>query len=461
MDGIEKLAAAQEAARNGSGPAPLTDVAPRTLAEVVTTFERWQYLPDPGVVVVALGTVAANLMPGDPVWTVLVGPPGAGKSEALQSTIRLPNVFSAGTLTEPALLSGSSKRDHAKDARGGLLRTLGDFGIIVCKDFGSVLNMRREDRASLLAAMREIYDGAWTRHVGTDGGRTLHWSGKVGFLGGATPGIDRHHGVMAAMGERLVLYRLPLVDDYELAHRALRHAGHEETMRRELAEAVAGLFIDGLPREPRGLSDEDRERLVSLTTLVVRSRSAVERDGYSREIELVPGSEAPTRLVIVLDRLLAGLDAIGLDRPAAWQLVSKVALDSIPALRRSMLATLAERGGEPTTSELAEAVAHPTVTTRRALEDLAAHGVVDRHSHGQGKAATWMLPAWTRERYESAMTFPEMSGAGQTGAATHENGDAKPSSLSPLSTKEDISEKVGGDLFSERFRQSMGDGGAP
>jgi hypothetical protein len=179
---------------------------------------------------------------------------------------------------------------------------------------------------------------------------------------------------------------------------------------------------------------------------VVRARSAVERDGYSREIELVPGSEAPTRLVIVLDRLLAGLDAIGLERAAAWQLLAKVALDSIPALRRAMLATLAESGGEPTTSELAEAVSHPTVTTRRALEDLAAHGVVHRHSHGQGKAATWSLPDWTRERYEAAMTFPEMSGSGQAGRATHEIADAKPPSLSPLSTKEDISEKVGTDV---------------
>src|SRR5918994_248367 len=106
---IERLAAAQEANRNGAGPPPITDAEPRTLAEVVATFERWQYLPDPGVVVGALGTIAANLLPGDPVWLVLVGPPGAGKSEALQSTTRLPDVYGAGTLTEPALLSGSPK----------------------------------------------------------------------------------------------------------------------------------------------------------------------------------------------------------------------------------------------------------------------------------------------------------------------------------------------------------------
>jgi len=329
--------------------------------------------------------VAANLLPGDPVWVVLVGPPGGGKSEALQSMTRLPNVVPAGTLTEPALLSGTSKRERARDARGGLLRVMGDFGIVVCKDFGSVLNMRNEDRASLLAALREVYDGSWTRHVGTDGGRMLHWSGKLGFIGGATPGIDRHHGVMASMGERLVFYRRPDVDADKLADQALVHAGEEDVMRRELAEAVAGLFVDGMPGEPAGLDGPERARLISLATLVARARSAVERDQYSREIELVPGSEAPTRLVKVLARLLAGLDAVGVGRDDAWRLVTEVALDSTPALRRALLDELAATEGERPTGDLAEAVAHPTVTARRALEDLTAHHVVIRRRHGRAR----------------------------------------------------------------------------
>ena len=112
-------------------------------------------------------------------------------------------------------------------------------------------------------------------------------------------------------------------------------------MRAELSAAVVGLLGGELPCTPRERDESETDQLISLATLVVRGRSAVERDGYSRDIELVPGSEAPTRFVIVLDRLLAGLDAIGLERETAWHVVTRVALDSIPA-RMAVLRALEE-----------------------------------------------------------------------------------------------------------------------
>src|SRR5207249_2972241 len=132
-------------------------------------------------------------------------------------------VHSAATLTEAALLSGTPKKEKAAGASGGLLRTIDDFGILMCKDFGSVLSMPKETRGSVLAALREVYDGEWTRYVGADGGRLLHWKGKVGLVAGVTPTIDRQTAVMGAMGERLVLFRLPVVDAQEQGRKALKH----------------------------------------------------------------------------------------------------------------------------------------------------------------------------------------------------------------------------------------------
>lgn len=217
------------------------------LEEVVTTFRRWLFLPDSRALYVVLATIAANRLPGDPVWLALVGTPGSGKSELLQAAKGLEHVYPVATLTEPALLSGTPKRDQAANASGGLLREIGDQGIILCKDFGSVLSMHREARAQVLAALREIYDGSWTRHVGVDGGRTLSWSGRVGLVAGCTPTIDRHHAVMGAMGERFVLYRLPPIDAAEQGRRALAHAGREEAMRADLTAAVSDLFETAFP----------------------------------------------------------------------------------------------------------------------------------------------------------------------------------------------------------------------
>jgi DNA-binding transcriptional ArsR family regulator len=380
----------------------------RTVVDVVETFRRWLLLPDPGPLYAVLGAVAANRLEGDPVWLLLIGPPGGGKSELLGSLAALEDVHPTATLTEAALLSGTPRKDHDPSAKGGLLRIIGEFGLILCKDFGSVLNMNRDARAAVLAALREVYDGNWTRHLGTDGGKTLHWSGKVGLLAGCTPTIDRHNAVMGAMGERFVLFRLPEMDNAAQARQALSHAGQERAMRRELATAVADLFSQPL-EAPRGLDEDERERLVSLTTLVVRCRSAVERDGYSREVELIPGAEAPTRLVVVLERFLAGLDVVGVERADAWRVVTKAALDSIPALRRSVMDTLYVVEEPLPTSDVATRVGYPRNTAHRALEDLAAHGIVAIEKQGQGKADLWSLTPFSRAHYSAALTFPEKS----------------------------------------------------
>lgn len=379
------------------------------LEEARDVFRRWLHLPDAGVLDFVLGTVAANRLPdSDPVWGLVISPPGGGKSEVLNAISHLADAHPAGTLTEASLLSGTPKKERDAAAKGGLLRAIGDHGIIVCKDFGSVLSMNRDARAGVLAALREVFDGSWTRHVGTDGGRTLSWSGKVGFVGGCTPTIDRHHAVMGAMGERFTLYRLPAVDSDLQARAALAHAGRERAMREELAAAAqAALETLGDP-EPR--NPDETDQLIALATFVVRARSAVERDGYSREIELVPGAEAPTRLINGLDRLLAGLDAIGCDRNQAFATVTKAALDSIPALRLGCLRSL-EQYGTLDTNQAATAVSYPASTTRRALEELHAHGLVTcRAREGKGGAHEWQLADFAAARLAR---FPETSEGGE------------------------------------------------
>ena len=102
-----------------------------------------------------------------------------------------------------------------------------------------------------------------------DGGRTLEWQGKLGMIAACTSVIDSHHAVIASMGERFIIFRLPAVDDDKLASRALEHQGNESEMRHELERAVKDLFASGqlLATE---LDEAERKRLVALATLAVR-----------------------------------------------------------------------------------------------------------------------------------------------------------------------------------------------
>lgn len=72
--------------------------------------------------------------------------------------------------------------ERAVEATGGLLRAIGERGLLVIDDVTSILEMDRRLRARVLAALREIHDGHWYRDVGSEGGRRLEWRGRIGIV---------------------------------------------------------------------------------------------------------------------------------------------------------------------------------------------------------------------------------------------------------------------------------------
>jgi hypothetical protein len=407
VDSAENLQEANKptngpAAQAASQAAAASDLAPYTIEQTLEVFEHWLILRDPTPVYAVLGAVAANLLPGDPVWLGIIGPPSSAKTEVLNSISMLPNVVQAATLTAAALLSGTPKKQHDKGAKGGLLRQIGDFGIISLKDFGSILSMHTETRGEVLAALREIYDGAWTRHLGTDGGKTLAWKGKVGLVFGATGVIDSHYAVIGAMGDRFLLSRLAPAGRGQF-DRALQHAGAAtEQMRKDLAGAVAHLFAGRRP-EPQPISPEEVEQIDRTISLVVRLRGAIERDRQTRDIEAVYGAEGTARIGLTLERLLAGLDTLGVARETALAVVEKIALDSVPPTRRRAYEYLRDGNkAAASTPTIAAALALPTNTVRRVLEELAAYRLIERRTQGAGKADLWAALDWENEPEEAA-----------------------------------------------------------
>jgi hypothetical protein len=368
-------------------------VAPCAIDETLEVFKKWLLLKDMTPVYAVLGAVAANYLDGDPVWLGVIGPPSSAKTEILNSTSRLPKVVQAATVTVAGLLSGVPKRHQDKGAKGGLLRQIGDFGIIALKDFGSVLSMHTETRAEVMAALREVFDGAWTRHIGSDGGRTLSWQGKVGLIFASTGVIDSYYGVIGAMGDRFLFARLAPVRVGQF-ERALDHVGPKsKQMRQELAEAVARLFA-GRKAEPQPITKDEIEQINSTISLAVRLRGTVERERRNYEIVAVPGEEGTGRMGLALERQLAGLDTLGVARKTALDVVEKVALDSVPPLRRRAYEYLRDCAGKVATPVIANELALPTNTTRRILEDLAAYGLVIREKGGDGKPDLWIKRGW-------------------------------------------------------------------
>lgn len=393
---------------------PSWPMLPPKLQELTEAYQRAYFAPDPSPLLVTLATYAAFLLPGDsPLWVMIVGGPSSGKTSTMDCLRLLPKIHLCSTITAPGLLSGSSSKNQAKGATGGLLMEIGPAGLLALKDFTSILSMGRESIKELLAALREIYDGAWTRALGVDGGRRLSWEGKLGIIAACTTAIDEHAHIMAAMGERFLLYRLAALDSDEqekMAAMALSNASLMENHRDVLAYSVQEFFEEFGPSMQ--VSEPEPDVMAALegwATLTARCRSAVARNSITREIETLHAAEDPARLVGQLHQLEAGLSAIGV--PLTWRLriVRKIARDCIPPVRCGVVSELARYKEPVDIKRLAVATRHPKTTTWRAVDDLRAHGVVrfvgdaaeaeTQDGRGREREGHWGLGDEWRERW--------------------------------------------------------------
>jgi hypothetical protein len=197
----------------------------------------------------------------------------------------------------------------------------------VIKDVTSILSMDRTMCGQVLSALREVHDGSWVRDVGTDGGQSLGWQGRIAVIGAVTTAWDKAHAVIASMGDRFVLVRTDSTKGRVAAGRkAIGNTGSEIQMRAELADAVAGVLA-GMETTP--ITDQERDRLLAAADLVTLARTGVEYD-YKGNVIDAHAPEMPTRFAKELAQVIRGAVAIGMDRGDAMRLAIRCARDSMP-----------------------------------------------------------------------------------------------------------------------------------
>jgi hypothetical protein len=332
---------------------------------------------------------ACNRLDGDPPWLLLISGSGNAKTETV-SALAGAGAIVTSTIDSPgALLSATSRQETASDATGGLLRKIGDRGLLVIKDFTSILSLDRNMRSKVLAGLREVADGYWERNVGVDGGRSLGWRGRVVLMGAVTTAYDAAHSVIADMGDRFMLLRVDSsVGRKASGRQALRNVSHEIDMRKDLAAALGGV-IAGMRPELAVLDDNTMEVLLSLADLVTLARTAVERDQRGNVVG-AHQPEMPTRFAKMLAQVMRGALSIGIDRDHALQLATRIAGDSIPPLRLQILGDVA---GHPqnTTTEIAKRLQQPRTTVDRVLQELLALRLIDFNDPPEKKGWRWLL----------------------------------------------------------------------
>jgi hypothetical protein len=207
------------------------------------------------------------------------------------------------------------------------------------------------------------------------------------------------------LGDRYLLLRLPDVDPEKQSRAALAQAEKERQMRAELAGAMTGLIAGAdQSRVHAPLSAKENRQLIQWATFAARARTGVERDGYTRELEVLPQPEGPARLIKAMRRVYGALGAIGVDDATRWAVLTRIAVDCAPAVRVPLLRLLLKHDEPVRTSDLAASVGLVTKTASRLLEDLALLGIADRtkqtkadNSPDVWEASLWLRAHWPRE----------------------------------------------------------------
>src|SRR5262249_19788236 len=150
---IPGLVESAESADTTEQPAP---AAPCELDDVYATFRKWLGAAyDIGTLEAMLAVCAAEKLSGDPPWLMIISGPGNAKTETVQATSGIGAHVVSTIASEGALLSASPRKSRARNATGGLLRAIGDRGVIAIKDFTSIISADRNTRQLVLAALRE------------------------------------------------------------------------------------------------------------------------------------------------------------------------------------------------------------------------------------------------------------------------------------------------------------------
>lgn len=372
-----------------------SDIPGERRGQVHGVYKRWLGSGyDTQALDAVLSAAAGGKLGGDPAWLLVVGGSGHAKTETV-SPLAGAGATVVSTITgEAALLSGTSQRERAKNATGGLLRAIGDNGTLVVKDFTSILSMNRDARAAVLGALREVYDGFWTRNVGSDGGQTLRWRGRIVLIGAVTTAWDSAHQVVATMGDRFVLVRLESGtgsgERRRAGRQAMRNVNSEVLMRQELTGATASLLAAVDPDKPPSLTEDEEDELLDLADIVTRARTSVERD-FQGNPAWAHALEMPTRFAKQLVQVARGGIAIGMDRADALALAARCARDSVPPVRQKVLTDVAAHA-DTMTAEVVTRLQLPRQTVDRTLQELQLLGLltVDGIPYGDTGRTRWI-----------------------------------------------------------------------
>lgn len=390
--------------------------APKEFSQVVDVFRKHIHMPDDVItgLLLEMAVVFSNNIPGEPLWLMLVGPPGGGKTLLLQAVSDLETTHYESSLGPKTLVSGYKMPDGSDPSL--MPKIIGKTLII--KEYTEIMSLTGADQDQLFAVLRGAYDGRVERtyphgvtriypEPGSDK-QTCHFS----MLAGVTNAI--HGDNRAALGERFLKFQL-FPDDYDPVMQI--KSAIDTTIRQEVPEFVlresASSFLEyrlkqyeaypRLPTVPQWIQDQT----IGLSQIVSMIRAMVSR----KQGELVyrPAPEIGTRLskqIIKLSQCIAyilGKKEVDME---CYKIVQRVGMDTCYGWARDVVQTIAKHPEGIKKDDICKEARMGPSNCSRHLEDLYELGAIDyttpKTGHKGNPPKIWVLSALMKKLFDLA-----------------------------------------------------------
>lgn len=331
--------------------------ATKSLDDVHETFAKWMHVKDYDAIDLSLAVALSREMEGTPLWLILVGASGAGKTEVIRPFLDTTGEDNMGKttyfmakITTKTLVSGNPKADD--------LAPLLDKKLIILPDMAEILSLSSDDKKQIWAQLRNLYDGFAQSDTGSQKKRKSYQNLRITLLAGSTPDIDSQILIHQSLGTRELIFRTDIeVNKDELMKRVLENEEAERMMHDELKAAVRG-FVDNHTVEKIDIPKESIVKLMRMAEFMALMRAEGKCDAYSGELMSDVTPEAPTRCLKQMKRIyvcLRNLDTTVTDERAI-DIVWKLVLSNVNPIRLMMLPYIynIEESKGVSTTQLAE-----------------------------------------------------------------------------------------------------------
>jgi len=179
-----------------------------------------------------------------PIWGLLVGASGTGKSFLLEALGNVKGIYPLDSISSKGLISGYE--DPERPGMDASLLPKLDNQVILSSDFSSfLLDTDPVARAGREALLRTGYDQPLAKHYGNQDA-TKRWDVRFGILGAITPDIDGHRDYRANLGERFIMFRLQAPKGIKARLDPLDRALTAGPESRPLKESLKGVVASSL-----------------------------------------------------------------------------------------------------------------------------------------------------------------------------------------------------------------------